>query len=362
MYRKAIWIEITQDWLAFGIVARGRVTGVHRVLIDHEGETRSARRDRPGFPPNLQHHITHALSMLGASRAGVNVLWHASGPCSDLRFVEAAPVPAIAIGLRAFFEANALDPQSWATSAHIVATGAHVAAVLISAIHADALREIAEGVVGARCGLRTIIPAPSAGLLLASEEAIGASRLRRGPIICLHVGEWATAIAIGADGELLLARTVDVGVAILRHAHLRAIRAEHDSYPAAFLAADKRLLETDGIPSPQDADVIASIESARPFLQRLFIEIKATVRFTLGEDELESARVHLTGRGASIPFLRTTLAKEIGFESVETPSMCHAASAPGFGIADAVRADAEMLGIRPRGRVTRQERATRRAG
>jgi hypothetical protein len=69
----------------------------------------------------------------------------------------------------------------------------------------------------------------------------------------------------------------------------------------------------------------------------------------------------LAGPGAAIPRLSTMLGEEVGFESVETPPVRHAASEPGFGIADAARANGADYGIQPPGRVERKERSSQRA-
>ena len=366
MSHKYVWIEIATQWLEFGVVTRERVESMHRVVIDSTDRARPAREDGPAVPPNLSHHIGHGLSMLGVARAGVNVIWHGSGSCVDVHTIGAPPGPAVAAAALAFSMANAIDQGTWATNSRVIATrktspDAPESAVLVAAVHHRILREIEQGVEEAGCTLRTVIPAPSIGLLLASQGALDSSHQSTDPIICLHVDEEAAAIAIAVDGALMLARTIELGYATLRHAYMRATRSQHPSHAEAFLAAHKRLLETDGIPSPKNGDSIEIFEYVRPYLQRLFIEIKQTVRFTLDEDQLERARVRLVGPGAAIPRLGAMLAEEIGFESVEAPPERQHASDPGFGIADGVRASAATFGVQPPGRVERRERSSRRA-
>jgi hypothetical protein len=304
--------------------------------------------------------------MLGASHASVNVLWHANGPCVDVHSVSAPPGAATGAATLAFSMANALDQQSWATSSRAIATrktesDTPETAVLVSAVHHDVLREIEEAVEESGCTLRAVVPAPSIALLLGSQGAMERSRQCEEPIVCLHVDEEATGIAIACGGGLLLARTIEMGYATLRHAYIRSTRADHASHAEAFLAAHKRLLEAEGIPSPKSDETIAIFQDVRPFLQRLFIEVKQTVRFTLDDDKLQAARVILAGPGATIPRLGTMLAQEVGLESVETPPARQAASDPGFGIAEAARVNGAAFGIQPPGRVERRERSSQRA-
>ena len=208
-----------------------------------------------------------------------------------------------------------------------------------------------------------MIPAQSIALAQVARDTIDASRSADDLIVGIHPAEESTAIAIARRGELMLARSLELGFSMLREAYLRAIQDEDTSYAERFLAATRRLMETEGVPSPksQSDDAMTIFQTARPFLQRLCIELKQTIRFTLGEEELDDATIRLTGPGAAIPRFADMLSEEVGFRSVRTIEPARRPTEPGFGIATSLACDESALSISPPGLVESNERSSRRA-
>lgn len=367
MPNKNVWIEIARDWIEVAVVSRGRHRSVHRVLVD-PGDTRRADQgeDASPAPANLRHTIAHALSLLNVPRASVHAVWHAGGSWTDVHTIGVPRNAASEAATLAFCAANALDQDAWTTSALVIDSAraeTPSSNVLVSALRNDVLAEIECAVTEAGCTLKGMIPAQSIALAQVARDAIDASRRAGVLVVSIHAGEESTGIAIARDGTLMLARSLELGFSMLREAYIRAIPNAHDDYGAAFIAASKRLFQGEGVPSPKSRaeDAMAVFQTARPFLQRLFIEIKQTIRFTIDEDELDGATVRLTGPGAAIPHLDSLLREEVGFNEVDRIAPHDSPLEPGHGIACSLGCDAGAMAIRPPGLVEHHERSCRRA-
>lgn len=359
MAAKTIWIEIAREWIEFALVSRGRLKTIHRILVDPPDQS----NDEASLP-NLRQNISHGLSVLNAPKANVNVLWHAHGASVDLQSVSVPPAAAPDAAILAFSAANALDPNEWTLGAAVATernTRQGSSSVIVAALKSSVLAEIEHAIAEAGGTLIAAIPAQAASMRHALRHAVDQSA-SGAHAVCIHLAEEAATIAIAANGEILLARAVEMGYATLREAYIRAIQADHASRAEAFLAANKRLLKTEGIPTPKgQPEAMAIFQTARPFIQRLFIEIKQTIRFTLEESEMLAAQVRVIGPGASIPRLPQLLADEVGLENVEAVPLDRAAGDPGAGITEALDVDATELALQPPGQMRSRKRTARRA-
>lgn len=331
-------IEITRNRIDAAIVRRSRVVRCHRFW----------RAEDSTSPEAIESDVREALSALGPRPGRVHVIWSAPGAAVDLCPV-VIPGPqglravrlghAAAAGLNPFADPVAvvdLDSDSRGksdTSGQRFAVASGLPMSLWSAIQ--------RGVSGAHGTLGSVI----ASLAMTLRDAAASLLHERSEelTVCVRVDEDVSAIAIRADGQIALARTVDLGGSALRHSYEMALRdaghTDPDARTHAISEMAHGLLHTIGVP-PQNAELPHGISAdvvfqlMRPALQRLVFEVKQSIRFTALDanptDDQSTPRAIIRMAHASIPNLATLIAREC--QASETGPAPTASGTPGAGI------------------------------
>jgi len=134
------------------------------------------------------------------------------------------------------------------------------------------------------------------------------------------VGEHRTVLASGEGSSLRCVRTLDFGYGAMIDAIARGAGAGElrTLSPSALRHWAREALFRVGIPRrdqavDESAGVLAEhvLPMLQPVLQRFAVEIKQTLRFTLGEAGLVRGSLLLTGPGAAIPNLAPVLSTQI---------------------------------------------------
>jgi len=153
--------------------------------------------------------------------------------------------------------------------------------------------------------------------------------------VWMWFGEHASIIAAGSEGSLRFVRTISLGTESLIEALGRPIRSSRTSEAGPGRAemisltrpAARQLLFSAGVPQPGSiVDASLGINGAdmlpllQPVLQRVAIELKQSLRFSLSETERSSIALRLDGVGSLVTNLTASLAKLAGVEPMPSDS------------------------------------------
>ncbi len=177
-----------------------------------------------------------------------------------------------------------------------------------------------------RAGLvpTSFVPAPGASLAAAIERLVETAD-ESVPRVVLWIGEHSSVITAGQSGRVALARLVPVGTETLVEALARPVTAaDHRASPLMDRDAARELLFTSGIPTAdgwQDSagllDAQAVLPLVQPAVQRLIVELKQSIRFGLGRDVREQAKLIVCGPGSQILGLDESIAGGASLDMIE---------------------------------------------
>lgn len=141
-------------------------------------------------------------------------------------------------------------------------------------------------------------------------------KAQRGVRVHLHLGEHAMTLSGWVDGRLAFARCAEVGYALLSDAVYRSRRSARDGDLTREDAT--RVLFSSGVPklgqvmdAKRQLRAEAVLPLIQPALQRYMIELRQTLRFGMLESDLARASIVLAGPGAGVPHLAQTLSDAI---------------------------------------------------
>lgn len=204
-------------------------------------------------------------------------------------------------------------------------------------------------------GLRVYAVAPHDACAITEAVANTMGGDQRPRVVC-WIGRHSMAVAISREGQLLTARSVNIGLASLVDAMLRSPGKESAlALPTVRTRAEawEFLLGT-GIPMPVPGNgnpsghvASAILPLLQPVLQRVAIEIKQSLRFEVEAGVREEAVLTLAGPGRFCPGLLETLGRYVGVEiasgAVLASAREHGAS---FAVADSSMAVPALLPVR----------------
>jgi Tfp pilus assembly protein PilN len=159
---------------------------------------------------------------------------------------------------------------------------------------------------------------------MAFETAIAAAEMNQlGPGLhaVLLLGEQSSVLAVGSRERLRLVRPVRLGIDALLEAMTRPFAPRTRPNETLTLSRERarEILLGVGVPArDQMIDASAGIDGLsllpllQPFVQRVAVEVKQSLRFGLAEDEREGLVFHTRGLGALVPNLRQALMQSAG--------------------------------------------------
>lgn len=149
------------------------------------------------------------------------------------------------------------------------------------------------------------------------------------PQVRITLAEHTTTLSVFDCHKLHFVRTIDIGLWQLVELYMRVLSDDKQSLEETRSAAWNLLFKT-GIPEPhQVIDQDRNIEGKhflpmiQPVLQRIFVEIKQSLRFGIPRDQLDRAQITLIGPGAAIPNLVEHLANHLDINVEAKPASCH---------------------------------------
>lgn len=138
----------------------------------------------------------------------------------------------------------------------------------------------------------------------------------------LWFGEHTSVLVAGLPGRLLLIRSLSAGSEALVEALTATLRPAGSGAPGVTLSRDqaRRVLHAIGVPNldqpvPNHPELQGSalLPHLQPIIQRLSIEIKQSLRFSVPELLRPTVRLGIGGAGPRIPRLDEVLARTAGF-------------------------------------------------
>lgn len=185
----------------------------------------------------------------------------------------------------------------------------------------DALSAIAQFVEDAGLVFNSAVPIDAPIM-----AQLAASGLREDePVARLYIGEHSSMFFISGRRSLHFSRRLGLGIESLINVLTRPIRVRSDEEPVTLSEEQVRdILQTHGIP---DRDTIIHddpelrgmqiIPVLQPVLQRIVVELRQSLRFSLPEDMAETVPIHCLGPGSHVPGLATVIAEELGVPLTE---------------------------------------------
>jgi len=318
---KQIWIDVTGAFLD-GCVVTGagtawRVRRSARVWRRPGGEGESLERRRA----RLSDEVASCLRELGARGGRVHVLWRDEGAVATVVQGPAgvSEREAESAATMSLIESGAADPSAQAVSLRPLGAGADGKVNVLASVFEPGLeREVCEAVEGAGAKIGSL----HAGDAAAVVRAIAGARSVAGddPAAAIVMGEESSAIVVSSGGAVRLARFAAVGVSSLRDALAYAMPKDDSGDEPPSARAD-RLLWAHGVPRPGgelEPGVAsgAALRSMQPALQRIAVELKQSIRFTLDASEQMLARVGVFGPSGRLAGLEALLAEQVECEPV----------------------------------------------
>jgi len=303
---KTVWLDVTKGRLYGALIARGRQKALTTVpLTKGWGEEELAKG------------VARCLKKLGARRARVRVFWRCDGAAATVVSTPVAGKAAADAAILAELESGGVNFEEHLIETETLASAEAGSLVLVARIAKEREALIRRAVEGAGGRLESVYAGESFAARAAALHA--ARNCAEDPSIVLALGEEASAIAVGSGEQVQIVRFAEVGLSALASAYWSALM--NSDTPASEIDDTARDLFLDrcGVPGVDDEIVegVRAVEVLRvmqPALQRLAVELKQTVRFTLGPSDQFRARLHLIGPGAGVKGLGAVLAEQLEIE------------------------------------------------
>lgn len=183
------------------------------------------------------------------------------------------------------------------------------------------ISELAIGLQAVGLRLSAIVPGPALGM---REAIVTAASGGAGPSIALHIGQHNSALALAVDGRLIFCRRLTIGRATLAAAITRELRTTVDGQEGAVhftLEQAEQAWGRNGLPRRgMMFDSVLGIAAetilplVQPFVQRLSIDLKQSIRFGVRDTDRTRVRLRVIGPGALIARLPEAIATQAGLD------------------------------------------------
>jgi Tfp pilus assembly protein PilN len=302
----------------------------------------------PGVLASIRPTLTTMVEGLGATGAEATLLY--SGPtaatgvfscpqgqggasvmkAAGLALAEAAGFPLASNPHDLTRLATDKPNKAAATAAQgntLVATAAQVHTLGVAETEASA-QALSEWLTAAGLKPMVTVPIETPAVAAAADRAMELSAA--GPVsLVFYAGEHGSVLAAAAAGQLKFVRQIALGTESLVEAMSREVRTSAPDHAAVTLDASEAgaLLFSVGVPRrDQVVDAARGINGdailplLQPTLQRVVVEVKQSLRFSLSEQEREQARLYGIGPGAAVPRLVELIAEQAGLKLEKSES------------------------------------------
>ncbi|MFG0274031.1 MAG: hypothetical protein ACF8QF_03130 [Phycisphaerales bacterium] len=369
MRRTSVILELSPTRLTCALLGAGGVRESRSVLLDQSRWTQSWEHAlRP-----LDAPLVGLFESMGVSRPRVTLLYTASQVAMDVVGAPGRPASAREAARLAIAEAASFDlltnPACVADLGRDASGDPPLSHAIGVADRAESTMMLIDWLERNGAAAQRVFPSEAVAITNVATRAF--ANATAVPEAWVRIGEHASSLAVGVEGRLRLVRTIEVGIATMTEPLSRLFAAgEQAEHPRR---AALRFLFERGVPDARDvidtdrglhgADVLPAIQ---PVLQRLFVEIKQSLRFGLTREEHQAVGIRIVGPGALVPRLPDLLAEHTErFVGAEAPALrTPAAQAPedACAIISDVAPPYPVLNLLPQARLEAAAvRATRRA-
>jgi Tfp pilus assembly protein PilN len=311
----SVQISLSPSLLSVVHVQGGRVSARHEsVLSPNEWDDALLKDFRP-----FDSALAQAMRVLHIpSGASVEVEYAGREAVVDLLSYASSGLAARDAALLSLADRIPGGSHGQPTSAWIVGAdrGARTRSHVLACADRDTNVEAIASWIG-RAGLRLRRVRPAAALPLVECTRAVLESEDQSPVAVIYFGGAFTCIAAGRGGSIQFVRVMNFGVDLLGEAYVRETSGiiREPGVPSEARRQAREQLWKHGIPSRGEArGAFATIlPLIFPVVQKFMVEIKQTLRFGLGEAELDRVKVIATGPGASIPAFCGTLADGLEF-------------------------------------------------
>jgi Tfp pilus assembly protein PilN len=310
--RTPVILELTPTRLTCARLAGGAVREMQSVTLDQSRWTQSWEHElRP-----LDAALVGLFESMGITRPRVTLLYTAPQIAMDVVGAPGRPASAREAARLAIAEAASFDllanPACVADLGRDASGDPPLAHAIGVADRAESPAALIDWLERNGAIAQQVFPGEAAAIAHVATRAF--ANTTSVPEASVRIGEHATSLAVGVEGRLRLVRTIEVGIATITEPLSRLFAAgEQDEHPRR---AALRFLFERGVPDARDvidaarglhgADVLPAIQ---PVLQRLFVEIKQSLRFGLSREEHQAVGLRIIGPGAHVPRLSDLLAE-----------------------------------------------------
>lgn len=325
--RDPILVSLSPSAVRVGVVARGELARVERLVLDPDGFEDLWRQELKPLDDVLRA-ACQAANVRG--RRPALVLYHGQYSVAE---VFSAPTTGGAALQAADLYLQQMLPavrNGWVTARHVSHEQEDGPAAPVNAEDAKASgRRTLMLTVADTCDATDILAswARRSGLQAQGVLATKAAMLRcalddadhkahRGVRVHVHLGEHAMTLSGWVEGRLAFARCAEVGYALLSDAIYRSRRNAREGELTREEAT--RVLFSSGVPkigqvmdAARQLRAEAVLPLIQPAVQRYVVELRQTLRFGMLENDLARATIVLAGPGAGIPHLAQTLSDAI---------------------------------------------------
>jgi hypothetical protein len=305
---KAVWLDVTESFVEAAPADDPR--RAVREWLKAGDENQSAIDGEA---------IGRCLDRLGARGARVHALWRRDGATPLAVRTAASGKAAREAAVLSLIGTGEVDPSVQSIASTLIgATDTGEASVFVSSVDAGVINEFERTIREAGAKPGRVVAGDGPAAIAASRDA--ALFESDDPAASLVIGEHHSAIAVRSGGALRLCRFIDVGASTLREAYARSLRSDGMERAEANAAAERLLFEALGVPAPSDGqrervDAAETLRTMQPVLQRIGVELKQSIRFTLSDAERLRVRLRLAGPARSISTLESILAEQIEAEA-----------------------------------------------
>ena len=312
MRRTPVILELTPTRLTCARITGGAVRELRSVTLDQSRWTHAWEHElRP-----LDAPLVGLFESMDISRPRVTLLYTAPQVAMDVVGAPGRPAGAREAARLAIAEAASFDlltnPACVADLGRDAAGDPPLAHAIGVADRAESPTMLIDWLERSGAVAQQVFPGEAAAIAHVATRAF--ANTTSVPEAWVRIGEHATSIAVGVDGRLRLVRTIEVGLATITEPLSRLFAAgEQAEHPRR---AALRFLFERGVPDARDlidaqrglhgADVLPAIQ---PVLQRLFVEIKQSLRFGLTREEHQAVGIKIVGPGALVPRISDMLAE-----------------------------------------------------
>lgn len=334
-------VEIMPSLLAVRVTRHGRVVAAREECLDRSdwGANWVAASE------SLAATLERIVSELGVRGRNVTIVYDVPGTACVVTVAAPGMSPSRAMESACLAAESALadgdhEVSSAACPLHRAPRSTDAKAhYLACAEHEKHLANLANLVESA--GLKAGAMTPREACSIA-EAVMHTTSADQRPHVVASIGRHAMAVAIARDGQLLAARSINIGLVALVDAMLRSTGRDGQSTPPPprTRAEAWERLWAKGIPNPEsstgasrDHSAAAMLPLLQPVLQRLAVEIKQSLRFEVEAGVREEAVLSIVGPGQFCPGLLEALGRFVG---VETRASATASSTREHGASFAV--------------------------